>query len=83
MNARAASSALSKSRFMAGMQCHKRLYLETHRPYLAEAGGESTVAILETGHAVGSLARNRFPGGALVNWLVSGGRSLFAAAPFD
>jgi hypothetical protein len=66
MNSCRPSPSLSKSRFMAGMQCHKRLYLETHRPDLAEAGGESAHAILETGHTVGSLARKRFPGGALI-----------------
>jgi len=31
MNASIASPGLSKSRFMAGLQCHKRLYLETYR----------------------------------------------------
>jgi len=57
---------LSKSRFMAGMQCHKRLYLETYRPELAESADESGEATFEVGHAVGALARNRYPGGVLI-----------------
>lgn len=66
MNVSVRSRALSKSRFLAGMQCHKRLYLETHEPELAEAADDSGAAILEAGHAVGALARNRYPGGMLV-----------------
>ncbi|HVB86455.1 MAG TPA: DUF2779 domain-containing protein [Candidatus Dormibacteraeota bacterium] len=57
---------LSKSGFMAGMQCHKRLYLATYRSELAEAADESDEAIFEAGHAVGALARNRYSGGALI-----------------
>lgn len=62
----AESRGLSKSRFMAGMQCHKRLYLETFQRELAESTDESGQAILEAGQAVGALARNRFPGGTLI-----------------
>ncbi len=51
---------------MAGMQCHKRLYLETYQPELAGSADESGAAILEAGHAVGALARNRYPGGMLI-----------------
>jgi hypothetical protein len=57
---------LSKSGFMAGMQCHKRLYLATYRPELAGPAGESGEATFEMGHAVGALARNRYSGGALI-----------------
>lgn len=60
------SPSLSKSRFMAGRQCHKRLYLETYRPELAGSADESGEETFEVGHAVGALARNRYSGGALI-----------------
>ena len=66
MNASIASPGLSKSRFMAGLQCHKRLYLETYRPQLTGPADESGSATFERGHAVGALARNRYPGGTLI-----------------
>jgi Domain of unknown function(DUF2779) len=66
MNVPVTSPALSKSRFMAGRQCHKRLYLETYRPELAGSADESGEATFEVGHAVGALARNRYSGGALI-----------------
>ena len=46
MNARLDLPSLSKSRFMAGLQCHKRLYLETHQPELVTLPDESGEAIL-------------------------------------
>ena len=57
---------LSKSRFAAGLQCLKRLYLEFHRRDLADSVSESQQAIFDTGTAVGELARQRFPGGELI-----------------
>ncbi|WP_447976983.1 DUF2779 domain-containing protein [Candidatus Nitrospira bockiana] len=60
------SVRLSKSKFVAGLQCHKRLYLEVHAPELATPPDASTQAILDMGTEIGSLARRRFPGGILV-----------------
>lgn len=57
---------LSKSRFQYGLQCHKRLWLECHRPELADPLSESKQALFNVGHQVGELARRRFPGGTLV-----------------
>ena len=57
---------LSKSRFTAGLQCLKRLYLEYHQRELADPVSDSHQAIFDTGTAVGELARQRFPGGSLV-----------------
>ncbi len=57
---------MSKSRFLAGLQCHKRLYLEIHSPELATEPDEATRAILDRGQELGALARLRFPGGVLV-----------------
>jgi len=57
---------LSKSKFLSGLQCHKRLYLEIHHRELASEPDEQTQAILDMGTAVGEEARKRFPGGVLV-----------------
>ena len=57
---------LSKSRFMAGRQCHKRLYLECFHPELADPVDAGRQAILDTGTRVGELARDRYPGGVLI-----------------
>ena len=53
---------LSKSRFMAGMQCPKRLYLTVHPPEMPEEeeGGESLPIL--NGYAVGDKACELYPG---------------------
>jgi predicted RecB family nuclease len=58
---------LSKSRFGAGLQCFKRLYLEYHSPELADPIEPSQQALFDTGTAVGILARQRFPEGRLID----------------
>lgn len=60
------SYRLSKSRYLSGLQCHKRLYLEIHAPALATKPDAATQAILDMGTDLGELARRRFPGGRLV-----------------
>jgi predicted RecB family nuclease len=57
---------LSKSKFVSGLQCLKRLYLEIHHPQLATPPDLSTQAILDMGTEIGAVARRRFPGGVLV-----------------
>lgn len=57
---------LSKSKFLSGLQCHKRLYLELHHPMLATPPEASTQAILNMGTEIGVVARQCFPGGVLV-----------------
>ena len=52
---------------MAGLQCLKRLYLEVHHRDLADPVAPSQQAIFDTGNMVGELARERFPGGALID----------------
>lgn len=56
---------LSKSKLMNYLQCPKRLYLEIHRPELAETSSETERAFA-AGHAVGDVARGLFPGGILI-----------------
>ncbi|MBA5866004.1 MAG: DUF2779 domain-containing protein [Nitrospira sp. CR1.3] len=62
----AASPRLSKSKFLAGLQCQKRVYLEIHRPQLATPPDPSTRAMLDMGSEIGVMAQRRFPGGVLV-----------------
>lgn len=61
------TTRLSKSRYMSGLQCSKRLYLEIHARELATPFDEGTQAILDAGTRVGELARHRSPGGVLVD----------------
>lgn len=58
---------LSKSRFMSGLQCHKRLYLECFHPDLAEPISEQQQAVFDTGTEIGALARDLFSGGMSIN----------------
>ena len=60
------SPLLSKSRFLAGLQCLKQLYLECYHRELADPIEAGRQAIFDAGTAVGELARQRFPGGTLV-----------------
>jgi predicted RecB family nuclease len=57
---------ISKSKFVAGVQCPKRLYLQVHQPELAAERDGATEAIMQQGHDVGMLARRLFPGGVEV-----------------
>jgi len=57
---------ISKSKFVAGVQCLKRLYLQVHQPGLAAQPSVADQAIIEQGHEVGMLARKMFPGGVEV-----------------
>ncbi len=59
--------SLSKSRFQSGLQCLKRLYPETYHRDLADPVDARQQAIFDAGHAVGEVARQRFPGGTLVD----------------
>jgi hypothetical protein len=59
---------LSKSRFVAGWQCHKLLWLKAHQP----TAPELTVDVVlqdrfDQGAEVGALAREQFRGGVLVD----------------
>src|ERR1051326_1195175 len=58
---------ISKSRYLAGCQCLKRLYLQVHQPKLVAQPGGSGKGIIEQGREVGLLARELFPGGVEVD----------------
>ncbi len=57
---------LSKSKFLAGHQCPKRLWLEVNQPDLAPPPSPTQQRIFDQGHEVGELAQDRFPDGLLI-----------------
>ncbi|MYE54510.1 MAG: DUF2779 domain-containing protein [Chloroflexi bacterium] len=57
---------LSKSRYMSGHQCHLRLWYDVNERHLMRPVSETQQAIFDTGHEVGDLACERYPGGHLV-----------------
>lgn len=59
-------TSLSKSRFMAGLQCHLRLWYQCYRRDLIPETDVATQYIFDTGHKVGKLATELNPGGILV-----------------
>jgi hypothetical protein len=58
---------ISKSKFVAGVQCLKRLYFQVHQPELAVELDEATKAVIAQGHQVGLEAQKAFPGGVTVD----------------
>lgn len=58
---------LSKSKFMAGVQCLKRLYFQFNPPEALLSQMEDEPHQLEQGREVGDLARTAFPGGMIVD----------------
>jgi len=61
-----AAMKISKTKFMAGVQCLKRLYLLVHEPEIASQAEGAGEAIIQQGREVGFLARQLFPGGVEV-----------------
>jgi predicted RecB family nuclease len=62
------SITISKSGFVAGCQCLKRLYWQVHEPELGGVPDAAAVAIMEQGREVGKLARQLFAGGIEVSF---------------
>jgi len=59
---------LSKSRFVAGWQCHKLLWLKVHEPKAPELEvGKVLQDRFDQGVQVGTLAQGLFPGGVLID----------------
>jgi len=57
---------LSKSRFLAGEQCHLRLWYSCFNRDLATPVSPAQQAIFDTGHEVGELATRLYPEGVLI-----------------
>ena len=59
---------LSKSRVMAGLQCHKRLWWTVREPTAPELKPDAALqAVFDEGHRVGEVARSYVPGGVLID----------------
>src|SRR6266576_2331831 len=59
---------LSKSRYTAGVQCHKLLWWRVHEPLAVELQPDKVLQDrFDQGTQVGTLARLTFPGGVLVD----------------
>ena len=58
---------LSKSRFLAGLQCHLRLWYQCFDRDLASKPPPSQQAIFDAGHEVGKLATQLYPDGVLID----------------
>ncbi|PWB65785.1 MAG: hypothetical protein C3F14_05165 [Deltaproteobacteria bacterium] len=54
---------LSKSLYMRGLQCHKSLYLDRHRPELRGEATPELEVLWARGHEVGVYAHMLFRGG--------------------
>src|SRR5580658_427814 len=59
--------SISKSKFVAGCQCLKRVYLQVHEPELAAEPDGTGNAVIEQGREIGMLARKLFPSGIEVD----------------
>ncbi len=65
---RSPGTGLSKSRYCYGLQCPRQLWWRAHEPDAPElVAGPALQAVFDRGHRVGALARERFPGGILVD----------------
>jgi len=58
---------LSKSQYLAGLQCPKALWLYRHRPDLKPPISEQKQWLFDSGHEVGNLAQDYFDGGYLID----------------
>src|SRR5215475_13142587 len=59
---------LSKSRFVAGLQCHRLLWWKVHEPGAVELQPDKVLQDrFDQGAQVGALARDRFPGGTPID----------------
>src|SRR5712692_1380246 len=59
---------LSKSRFTAGLQCHKQLWWRVHEPAAPELVPDAAQQLLfDNGTHVGEVARQYVPGGVLID----------------
>lgn len=54
---------ISKSRFVSGMQCEKKLYYDLFRSDLKPTHTEQQKALFESGNLVGELAQQKYPNG--------------------
>jgi len=65
-------ATISKSKYLAGLQCPKLLWHHLKAPDLIPPPDPALQAIFDTGHAVGDLAKQLFPDGVEVPWSGTG-----------
>ena len=71
---------LSKSVFVAGVQCHKLLWWKVHEPLATELQPDKVLLDrFDQGAQVGALAREEFAGGVLIDWAASSMEGRIAA----
>lgn len=58
---------LSKSRFLAGLQCHLRLWYQCYERDLASEVSAAQQAVFDAGNEVGRLATQLYPNGVLID----------------
>jgi hypothetical protein len=59
---------LSKSRYIAGLQCHKQLWWRVHEPTSPELVPDASLQhVFDAGAHVGEVARGYVPGGVLID----------------
>jgi hypothetical protein len=58
--------AISKSKYISGLQCHKLIWHQYNAKELIPAVDASQQAIFNQGHEVGRRARDLYPGGVLI-----------------
>lgn len=59
---------LSKSQYVRGLQCEKSLWMLKNQPELKAADNYQKQALFRTGHSVGELAMQLFPGGVEIEF---------------
>jgi hypothetical protein len=60
---------LSKSRFTAGLQCHRQLWWRVHEPRAPELQPDDALqAVFDMGNRVGERARQEFPNATLIDF---------------
>ena len=58
---------ITKTKYMAGLQCLKLLWIQIHKPKLLEIEDDALQQILLAGQEVGLFARQLFPGGIAID----------------
>jgi len=66
MTENTAPITITKSKFIAGCQCLKRLYLLVNEPQVGRGKDASDFSLMAQGREVGKLAQQLFPGGVSV-----------------
>jgi len=57
------TNIISKSRFVSGVQCSKKIFFDIYRKDLKSQLSEQQELLFSTGHEIGMLAQNAFPNG--------------------